>query len=124
MTDGTHDFVAHAVDEAANRDSTETRTIFIDNLDLNALEEVYSSGTERVFRFLINNTLGSSISGINWKVDTGEDTLGSETSMDLTSNEEGYVFIYHNYGSSGTYRIRATAESSSYIDMEDLIITI
>jgi len=85
---------------------------------------VFANNTERIFRFVINNTISSAISDIMWSLDTGESTINSENNITLQSNEDAFVFVYYNYTSSGNYTVVATTENGQYIDIEEMEVVI
>ncbi|GEM_PF-5436576 len=118
-------FVGHSVDVFANRNQTETRTVEVSAvLNIPELKVVYQNLTERVFRFVINNSFTSSIAGVSWTLDTGESNITAEQNASLQSGEDLDVYVYHNYTSSGNYTIIASATNGTYSDERSIQIEV
>ena len=99
-------------------------TISSSPIDLAELKVIYTNITERVFRFVINNTLASAIANISWSLDTGESNESSQYNISLTSGEDAFIFVYHNYTASGNYTVIASATNGTYTDTEEIMITV
>ena len=93
-------------------------------LDVRDLEVVYTNTTQRVFRFLINNTLTSALTGISWSLDTGNGNKTSQYNITLQGGENAIIIAYHNYTASGNYIVRASAQNSQYNDTEVISIVV
>ncbi|MHA1691941.1 MAG: PKD domain-containing protein [Candidatus Heimdallarchaeaceae archaeon] len=115
------------VSDGFNSDSAETGSFAIDNdLSINDFEKMSSNGTEAVFRFDVYNTFtDSSISDINWTLNSGDgNVIESNNPFSLSSLEEIFIYIYYNYSSTGTYNVTATAYNEEYSESETVGVTI
>ena len=109
------------VDESDEVNNVASNLEFITpEIDVTELNVVYQNSTERIFMFAVNNTLNVTINQIEWLFDTGDDNYSSEVNASLASGEEYYVYLYHNYSSSGNYSVTATAQNTEYSDMETI----
>lgn len=93
-------------------------------LDITNLSLIYTNATQRIFKFPILNKGNSTLSNINWTLSTGQNTISSLYSTTLQPNEDIIVYVYHNYTSSGTYNLTATAFNQNFTDSEKIQITV
>ncbi|MFH1802529.1 MAG: LamG-like jellyroll fold domain-containing protein [archaeon] len=96
----------------------------IPELDVTDLSVIYSDLKERVFRFVINNTIDSTIENISWSLDTGENNISSQYNATLQSSEDLFVYVHYNYTTSGSHTVTATAQSDQYSDSESINIEV
>jgi len=97
------------------------------DLTINELNVIYQNNTNRIFRFNINNTFSNaSINNIRWVLDTGTTLINSLSSVqiNLTSKEEGYIFVYYNYLVQGNYTVSATVYNDQYSERRSMRIII
>ncbi|MFH2028817.1 MAG: S8 family serine peptidase, partial [Nanoarchaeota archaeon] len=91
------------------------------------LSEQYQNNTVSVFKFVINDTIGSS-DNFTWQFDTGEglgnSTFNSTYDIALATNESIFVYIAHDYISSGNYTVTATAYSGESSDSQNINVII
>jgi len=64
------------------------------------------------------------MSGINWSLDTGQETISANTLFSLQPNESIFVFVGYNYTSPGDYTITASATNKTYTDSETITIDV
>ncbi len=69
---------------------------------------VYSNLSDRLFRFGVHNIAGQNLTGINWRLNTGEVLINSTLQTNLTINEKLMVFVWYSYINSGNYTVYAT----------------
>ncbi len=93
-----------------------------DNL-LSNISIVYTNGTQRVFKFAINNTVNSS-ENFMFESDSGETIVNSSQNISLTNNELTMAFITYNFTLSGEHTLRSKVRSGSYYDDRKIKITI
>lgn len=93
-------------------------------LEVRNLSNIYSNLKERVFRFVINNTLDTAIANVSWRLDTGQSNISSQYNATLQSGEDLFVYAFYNYTSSGTYTVIANAQSDQYSDSESIQINV
>lgn len=106
---GTYNVIANAtlggIGSSNNITINVTNDISVTEInDLNS----YSSGLEKVFEFKIKNSANSSLSDINWSLDTGESILYAANLINLSIGEEAFVYIDYNYSSLANRLINAT----------------
>ncbi|MFH1376601.1 MAG: hypothetical protein ABIH25_03105, partial [Candidatus Woesearchaeota archaeon] len=91
------------------------------------LTEQYQNNTITIFKFVINDTIGSS-DNFTWQFNTGEglgnSTFNSTYDIALENNESIFVYIAHDYISSGNYTITATAYTGGSSDSQNINVTI
>lgn len=82
------------------------------------------NSTLAIFGFNINNTGNSNMSGINWTLDTGQETIAANSLVSLQPNESIFVFSSYNYSTTGEYAVTATATNKTHTGSESIIIDI
>ncbi|MFH1978255.1 MAG: hypothetical protein ABIJ92_02935 [Candidatus Aenigmatarchaeota archaeon] len=124
LADGKEYLVKVLVSDGFNTNNDTSDNVFeIDNdLNITELSVIYENSTERMFRFVINNTLGSNISNISFSLDTGEITEYSQYSITLRGGEDIFVYVYYNYTVTGIYTVIATARSGEFVEVESMNI--
>jgi len=90
---------------------------------LSNLTEIYQNVTLRVFRFIIKNVPGLT-SDFNWELNTGENTIRNTNNILLNTSETAYIYVAYNYINTGNYSVNAIVHSGSYMDSEQINITI
>ena len=93
-------------------------------LDLVNITNMTKNITSLVFELEIKNFANISINNINWTFDTGESKINSTQNFNLSSQEDLFFYIQHNYPTGGNYLVNATIQSGLLIDSEILNITI
>ncbi|MEK6858935.1 MAG: VCBS repeat-containing protein [Nanoarchaeota archaeon] len=126
LPDGTTYKIKVLASDGANTNSSAmTNTFGVDNdLQIVNFKEVYTNSTERVFLVELNNTANFNIANITWQFDSGEDIKDSTLLFHLQPAEAIFVYIYHNYSTSGSYNATFLATSSNYIEMDRIGVTI
>jgi outer membrane lipoprotein-sorting protein len=100
-------------------------TFEVDNdLQIKNFSIVYQNNTERVFKIALNNTLNSTLNNVSWYINNGENLESSQYDLSLEGGEEIYVFLYHNYSTSGSYNLTASVSSDTFIDTKNFTINI
>ena len=94
------------------------------NINVNNLSLLYDNSTLKTFEFRVNNTGNSTLSSINWTLNTSLDLIVANTLISLQPNKELVVFANYNYTQTGTFNVNATAKNGSLMDSENLTITI
>ncbi len=69
---------------------------------------VYANQSDRLFRFGVRNIAGQNLSGIQWRLNTGEALINSTMNATLTINEKLMVFVWYSYVNAGNYTVYAT----------------
>ena len=89
------------------------------SLDATDFSVVYENNAERVFKFKVRNTADETLNNVAWKIETGESTINSNSSMDMTleSGEEAFVFVFHNYTTYGDFIVNATVFNAEFSDI-------
>lgn len=76
-----------------------------------------SSGTERMFEFLIQNTGSLNLTNIEWNMTvTGEAGVNGTQALNLTVNEIARVLVNYNYTTGGVHNVTAKADPSNIIN--------
>lgn len=119
---GHYEATAKAI-EGGTEDSKTINTQ-VQPVNLTALTEIKSSGSEKTFYFEILNYWDANPSIFNWTIDTGIDNIKPETKVNLSETEAVSVIIEYNYSSSGSYVANATAFNGTGIDYAEKQITI
>lgn len=97
----------------------------IDNdLRIENFSSVYTNGSQRIFKFDILNSLNYSVSNLSWNLDTGNGTINSIYNTTLVSSEKLFVYVYHNYSTSGLFNVTSTARSGDLIDSKTIQINV
>lgn len=94
-------------------------------LQINDFKSLYNDGTYNVFSFDIynRNNWNTSLTGINWTLDTGESNITSQYLESLTVNETATYFIEYNYSTAGTYEANLTVFNGTYTTSEVLEVS-
>ena len=82
------------------------------------------NSTASVFGFNINNTGSFNMSGINWSLNTGQETISASSLISLEPNESIFVFASYNYTTTGEYIVTASATNKTNMDSETFLIDI
>lgn len=77
-------------------------------LNITDFAVVYSNLSDRLFRFGVQNIAGQNLSGINWRLNTGEVLINSTIQINLTIDEKLMVFVWYSYVNVGNFSIYAT----------------
>jgi len=109
---------------SASLTDTESITIDVPGLEITGLSVLNESGTKRIFEFIIENTLLTNLTNVNWTFDTKNNTIINATStVILQPNEELFVYLDYNFTGIGTFNVNATAKNGSLIDSRNLSVT-
>ena len=92
-------------------------------LDVSELSHIYPY-INSTFEFKIKNNLNFNISGINWSFNSGESIINSTILVNLTPNDELFVYFSHNYSSFGEYLVSVRAFNGNYNSTKNLSISI
>jgi YD repeat-containing protein len=115
----------YTVDTYGLKNQTEERKVALSNvLNLTSLAYVYKNTTRYVFRFVVNNTGVSTLSNISWVFNTGQNIESSQYNTTLTGGEDLFVYVYHNYTSSGNYTVIASAQSGEIFTSKSLVVNV
>ncbi len=98
--------------------NNETITVIIDgpNLKMESLSMLNSTGTQRIFEFLINNTGTTNLTSIDWQFNvTGETTINSTQTFNLTAKDFTFIYIDYNYSTGGQHNITAKTDRNNAI---------
>ena len=79
--------------------------------------------TEAVFEFKESDVWNSSLTNVSWRLDTGESNITSDN-FNLSPGENVFVFVYHNYSSTGNYSTKVAAKYQAYEDEKELILEV
>ena len=97
----------------------------IDNdLSIRNFSVIYANQTERVFKFILNNTLNVLLGNVNWNLDLGEGVLTSSLAMSIPGGTQVPIIIYHNYSNFGTYNLTAKTTAGDYFDIRFIQIIV
>jgi hypothetical protein len=104
---------------------SKTITTSIKPLDVSNLNVVYSSGYRRIFEFNITNVWNVSLPAINWSVRFGNNYgINSTSLLNLSPNNNSYIYVDYTYPSSGSYLVNATARNNTVQDSDTININI
>lgn len=88
-----------------------------------------SSGTERIFEFLVQNTGSVNLNNFEWNMTvTGESGVNGTQALNLTPSEIARILVNYNYTSGGLHNVTARVDPSNIIsenkenDNEEIII--
>jgi len=94
-------------------------------LDVKDLVERKSTGSNRIFEFILKNYLDSVLEGVNWSFKSGDGgVVNSAEGVNISSGEEVFVYVEYNYTSAGDYVVNVTASGGGYSDEEAVNVTI
>lgn len=99
-------------------DKTLSVTINTSNYDVKLynLTILNSTGTERTFEFLIENTGSTILGNIGWNMTvTGEGGVNGTQSLNLTVGEIARILVNYNYTTGGLHNVTAKADPSNVI---------
>jgi hypothetical protein len=105
---GYGNYLVNATAYSANMIDSEA--IIVKALNLSKLAVLNSSQNRKVFEFRIRNQASSNFSNLNWSIDFGDSS--SESNIEtivLVPNEEIFVIVEHDYATSGSYVVNASA---------------
>jgi hypothetical protein len=112
--------------------NTQTQSVTV-SLAIDSITESYTNNTERIFEFIIYNDGSSTVYNISWQFDTGNNYIVNSTQniSSLAAGEKAFVYIAHNYSSSGSFTVKANATGitatastlSASVSIGDLSIT-
>jgi len=100
-------------------------TFEISHILANSLAAANESGNERIFEFMINNTLNTNLTDVSWVLNTKDsNVINSTSNAVLQPSEQIFVYIGYNFTSAGIYNVNATARNGTLIDSRNLTITL
>ncbi len=105
----------------------DSKSITVDALlvDTSDLSLLHNASTHNVFFFKITNKYQAALSDINWTFDTDDGVVISANQLfNLTPDEEIFVMLEHNFSSSGSYNVNATAIYDGFEDWSNYTFTI
>jgi hypothetical protein len=82
------------------------------NLLITDISEIYSSSFDRIYEFTIRNNGSTTMSNINWTLNTQETTFYAKNLITLNSSEEINVLVSYTFSGTGDFIINATAFNS------------
>lgn len=118
-----------AYDDNKSVNDTFVTSTFVGDLRVANLTLTFENGTQRIFNFTAYNVGESTLTGINWTLETGEQNRSANELFNLSAFNSTQVSVPYNYSDSGTYNLRITVWNSfnDYTDttsIEILDITI
>jgi hypothetical protein len=88
-------------------------------VDVYDLSLIYTNSSHySVLRFFMRN-IASYSNLFNWSLYTGESVIQNTLPINLTANENVFVFAEQNYSASGAYAVEANGTSSTDKDREE-----
>ncbi len=103
---------------------------WVKNLSVTTLQELYSSGTQKIFEFVILNNGDYNQSDINWTLDTGESVINGTINSTLEPSNDVFMYVDYNYSSYGDFSVNLTVNKENItisknitIHVGDLIIS-
>ncbi|MEA2036035.1 MAG: hypothetical protein U9O94_00895 [Nanoarchaeota archaeon] len=79
------------------------------------------TSTYKIFEFMIKNVVDNeNLTGINWSLNTGLETINSTYTFNLTPGDFSYVFVEYNYTQTGDFTPTASATDGTNQDSETL----
>ncbi|MBI2541640.1 tandem-95 repeat protein [Candidatus Woesearchaeota archaeon] len=122
---GNHNVTLNVSDGTANA-TMQWNVSVINQSSINVYDLTLLSrnSTSAIFGFNINNTGNSDMSGINWSLNTGQETISANALFSLQPNESIFVFVSYNYSAAGDYTITASATNKTHADSESMAIDI
>jgi hypothetical protein len=92
---------------------------------VNEINELYTNGLEKISEFKIKNNEDSSMNNINWSFNLDDgNVIYADKLINLSVGEEVFIYVWHNYSSSGNYLVNATAFNSEQIDSKTKLIAV
>ena len=103
-----------------------TSSLSIGDLVISSFDDINISGLDVIFESVVDNNLETeNITNINWSLTTDDsEIINSTQSFNLTSNESIFIYIQHQYSSSGTYNPIFTVSNEAYSDSESTEINL
>jgi hypothetical protein len=98
--------------------------IEVEYLSVRNFSIINISGTERTFEAYVKNFMNVEMTNVSWSLNTGNGIVSSTIPITLQSQEETFVFVKYDYGSTGDFTANFTAVNDSWNDLEELSITI
>lgn len=114
------------VTDGVNTENDTSDNVFeIDNdLNITSFRVVYENSTQRIFEINLNNTLITNITTISWQLDTGENVETSIFNFGLKPSEQIFVYLYHNYSTTGNFTLTYSAFTNNLQETEYLVLEV
>jgi len=122
---GEHNVTLNVSDGTANAELQWNVTVINQSdIDVYGLSVLIQNSSLFVFGFSINNTGDSNMSGINWSLNTGEESIAADALTKLQPNESVFVFAQYNFAATGEFAITASATNKTHTDSESIAIDV
>ena len=108
----------------SNSDS-ESLSVNVKAIEVSNLSALNISGTKAIFEFIIENKLSTNLTNVSWIFDTKNSyVINSTITTTMQPTEQMFVYIQHNFTSTGTFNVNASAINGTLTDSRNLTITI
>ena len=125
---GVNTAILNITDNATNTNTLSWQFTIINltssNINVNNLSMLYENSTLKIFEFKINNTGSTTLSSINWTLNTSLDLILANNLVALQPNKDVIVFTNYNYTQSGSYAVNATARNGTLQDSEIIFVNV
>ncbi|MBI3027437.1 S8 family serine peptidase [Candidatus Woesearchaeota archaeon] len=90
-------------------------TVAVASLEIESINSMYSNATLKIFEFVILNDGDTAVTDVEWHFDTNDSSIINSTSnlSSLAAGEKAFVYVQHNFSTTGSYNIRANASGIS-----------
>jgi len=112
---------------ATNKTHTDSETIAIDvpDIEVSNVSVLNISGTKRIFEIVIENTLSTNLTNVNWTFDTKDSSvINAINNALLQPNEKLFVYLDYNFTTTGVFNVNATAKNGTLSDSRNLTIAV
>ncbi len=120
---GDYTVIGTALTSANSDNATLAISVTVSPFEVKNLKNLTNTSSN-VIEFFINNTGSSAITNVNWTVNNGQANISAKNLLNISVAESALVLVTHNYTSSGSFNVNATAYNASYTDSENITITI
>ncbi|MBI2136154.1 hypothetical protein HYU06_03720 [Candidatus Woesearchaeota archaeon] len=113
-------YTINATTRAGNITASANISIYVGDIIITELTQVYANKLNTLFAFTILNNENSALTNINWSLNTGEAAIYANYLVNLSVGEKLLVFVEYNYTNYGTYTIIATANATGKSDSKTI----
>ena len=120
---GDYTILAEAFDEIYS--DSESIQIDIYDLEMANVSVLNISSTSAVFELALENFLQSNLTNVSWAFDTKDGSVINSTSILILQPEEAaFVYVSHNFSTTGSYNVNATAINGTLTDSRNLSVIV
>jgi len=119
---GTYNVIATVFNSSLNH--SQSLLVKVKDIKVENLSVISDSNDIKIFEFILKNDWNTSLTAVNWTLNTGLETITAKDLTALTPNEKLFVYAQYNYASTGSFNVNATGINGTSQDSDVIGVSV